>query len=151
MRYYFDTSALCRFYHSEVGSKEVEAIIHEPGAQHTLSWLTITEAHSAFAMKVRTGEVTTATFARLCGLLQADITSNRFQVTRVLRRHYKQAEALIGKYGPAQRLRALDALQAAISADLLRDAQIDWLVTADTHLHRIAVAEGIPVRNPLVP
>lgn len=82
MRYYFDTSALVRYYHIEPGSAKVEAIIRDPGATHVLSWLTVLETQSAFAMKVRTGEIAAPDFLLLRRRLMADIAQRFWLVTR---------------------------------------------------------------------
>lgn len=151
MRYYFDTSALVRYYHAEPGSPRVEAILHEPGAKHVLSWLTVLETQSAFALKVRTTEITAADFGLLRKRLKADIARRQLLVTRVLRRHFDRAEQLLLKYAPQQRLRSLDALHLGVALGLHEQGHIDWIVTADATIDLIAQAEGLGVKNPLVP
>lgn len=151
MRYYFDTSALVRYYHAEPGSAEVETIIREGGATHLLSWLTVLETQSAFALKVRTGEITDSDFLLLRKRLKADISQRRLLVTRVLRRHFDRAERLLVQYGPQQRLRSLDALHLGIALDLNERGHVDTLVTTDTLLVDVARKEGLAVLNPLAP
>jgi predicted nucleic acid-binding protein len=116
-----------------------------------LSWLTVLETQSAFALKVRTGEVAEPDFGQLRRRLKADIAQRRLMVVRVLRRHFDRAERLLAKYGPKQRLRTLDALHLGIALDHREQGHIDWLVTADQLLDQIARLEGLPVRNPLAP
>ena len=53
--YYFDTSAFTKFYHPEVSSARVTAIVQDPASILQISNLAILETQSAFAMKVRTG------------------------------------------------------------------------------------------------
>src|SRR5436189_6119467 len=120
-----DTSALCRYYHAEPGSSKVESIIQESGSIHVLSWLTVLETQSAFALKVRTGEITDADFALLRRRLKTDIAQRRLLVTRVLRRHFDRAERLLMKYGLQQRLRSLDALHLGVVLDLHERGHID--------------------------
>ncbi len=151
MRYYFDTSALCRYYHTEPGSSTVEGIVNEPVATKVLSWLTVLETQSAFALKVRTGEIAAAEFDLLKKRLKADIAERRLLVTRVLRRHYDRAERLLAKYGLQQRLRSLDALHLGIATDLRDLDHIDVLVTADGLLESVGRSEGLAVVNPLSP
>jgi predicted nucleic acid-binding protein len=149
VRYYFDTSALCRYYHAEPGSPKVESIIQEPRSTHVLSWLTILETQSAFALKVRTGEIVEADFAALVKRLRADIAARRFLVTRVLRRHFDCAERLIRQYGLRQRLRSLDALHLGVALDLHEHGHIDTVVSTDATLLDVGQKEGLPIINPL--
>ncbi len=62
---YFDTSAIVRYYHAEPGSAQVEAMMHEAGSLQVVSWLAVIETQSAFALKVRTGEVSDGDFLAL--------------------------------------------------------------------------------------
>jgi predicted DNA-binding antitoxin AbrB/MazE fold protein len=84
---YFDTSALCRHYHSEPGSEEVDQVLADDAATQYVSWLTVLEMQSAFALKVRTGAINEANLATLRSRLFADIDRKRLLVVRVLRRH----------------------------------------------------------------
>jgi hypothetical protein len=129
----------------------VERIIHEPGATHVLSWLTVLETQSAFALKVRTGEINESDFQLLRKHLKADIAQRRLLITRVLRRHFDRAERLLVKYGLHQRLRSLDALHLGIVLDLHDRGHIDTLITADSLLDDVATKEGLNVLNPLRP
>jgi predicted nucleic acid-binding protein len=149
VRYYFDTSALCRYYHAEPGTPKVESLIQDVSATHVLSWLTVLETQSAFALKVRTGEIAEADFAVLVKRLKADIGARRFLVTRVLRRHFDGAEKLIRQYGPKQRLRSLDALHLALALDLRGNGHIDTVVSTDATLLDVGQKEGLSVINPL--
>lgn len=151
MRYYFDTSALVRYYRPEIGSDQVERIIQEPGATHVLSWLTVVETQSAFAQKARIGDITAADVGLLRTRLKTHIAERRFLVNRVLRRHFDRAERLLMKYGPAQKLRSLDALHLGIALDLFERGHVDKLVSADATLDKLGRQEGLPITNPLVP
>ncbi len=46
----FDTSALCRHDHREPGSDKVESVLAEADSTHYVSWLTVLETQSAFAL-----------------------------------------------------------------------------------------------------
>jgi predicted nucleic acid-binding protein len=151
VRYYFDTSALCRYYHNEPGSDIVEAIVNEPGATSLLSWLTVLEMQSAFALKVRNREISIDDFALLLRKFKSDVARRQFLVVRLLRRHFERAESLIAGYGVAQRLRTLDSLHLGVALDLRELGQLDWLVTADLDLEAVAQREGLPIKNPSHP
>ena len=60
--YIFDSSALGKHSHAEIGTVFVDALLQEPGAQHGISRLTVVERHSVFAGKVRTGVIAAAAF-----------------------------------------------------------------------------------------
>lgn len=55
--FYFDTSALVAHYHVEAGTAVVDAILSQVGERVVTSRLGYLETHSAFAMKVRSGEL----------------------------------------------------------------------------------------------
>ena len=55
--YFFDTSALVKYYHTELGSDRVNAIFAEPGRVVRISSLGVLETQSVFAMKGRSGEL----------------------------------------------------------------------------------------------
>lgn len=148
MNLYFDTSALARNYHSEVGSEKVAALLATAGSRHIISRVTHLEIQSAFALKVRTNEISTDDFELLRRKFLADIHQRKLVVVRLVRRHFDRAEALIVKHGRSGPLRTLDALHLAVALDL-RDMQlIDRFVCADSALLRFAESEGLAIINP---
>ena len=149
MANHFDTSALCRHYHREPGSDKVESVLAEAGSTHDVSWLTLLETQSAFALKVRTGEITESDLKPLRAQLRADISARRLLVIRVLRRHYDRAEKLLAKYGPTLRLRSLDALHLAMALDLRDRGMAQTLVSADATMVKVGILEGLAIINPL--
>lgn len=60
--YFFDTSALVKRYHREKGTDVVDAAFDRADTRW-ISDLSVIEAYSAFARKVRTGEITEEDFA----------------------------------------------------------------------------------------
>jgi PIN domain nuclease of toxin-antitoxin system len=59
---FFDTSALGKHYHQEVGSTRVDQILADQGSRHFISRLTVVEIQSVFAKKVRTGVLSPVDF-----------------------------------------------------------------------------------------
>jgi len=57
-QFFFDTSAFAKRYHLEVGSDRIAAIFQSQNSTFQISNLGVLEAQSAFAMKVRTGQIT---------------------------------------------------------------------------------------------
>lgn len=60
---FFDTSALGKNYHAEVGTEEVERLLRLSEARNFISRLSIVEMQSVFARKVRTNVITDARFS----------------------------------------------------------------------------------------
>lgn len=54
-RYFFDTSAIVKYYHSEPGTAEVSRIFAQPDRNIAISSIGFIEIKSAFAIKVRSG------------------------------------------------------------------------------------------------
>lgn len=150
---FWDTSALVKHYHPELGTPKVDALLQTPGLDHVISRPRVTETFSVFAGKVRAGLVTQVEFAKLCRRFLADARGKLFWVARLLVAHHKEAERLLRTYGPqaGQGIRTLDALQLAVALDLRNKGVIDMLVSSDVRLLTVAQAEGLPIINPEQP
>ncbi len=149
--YLFDTSALGKRYHPEVGTPAVERLLDEVGSRHYISRLTVTEIQSVFAGKVRMGVIGANDFELLRRRFLTELTRQEFQVVRMSGFHFQEAERLIRKYGSSQRLRTLDALQLAVALDLMKQGRLDHFVCADKGFIPVVVAEGLSVINPEQP
>src|SRR5438067_1972002 len=103
--YFLDTSALGKHYHVEVGTPVVDRLLRESGARHFISRLTVVEMQSVFAGKVRMGVISVSDFQLLHRRFLTDVTRRQFQVLRMTAAHYQEAERLIQKHGPGERLR----------------------------------------------
>jgi len=147
---YFETSALCRYYHVEQGSDRITQLVADAALKRVVSWLTVVESHSAFAQKVRVGTIDASDFEAFRERLAADISAGCWKVARVLRHHYDESVRLIETYGRKRRLRSLDALHLGIFIGLRRRGDAEKIVTADAIIEELATAEGLPVLNPLV-
>jgi len=148
---FFDSSALGKHYHVEVGSPKVEALLLEPGVQHFISRLGAVEMLSVFAGKVRSGAIALPDFERMRRRFLTELTTRVLQVARMTAFYYQEAERLVRKHGPGQRLRTLDALQLAVALDLRRRGRIDRFICADRNLLAVAKLEGLIVVDPEQP
>ena len=151
MNHFYDTSALIKRYHSEVGTQAVNALIAPRSSKHLISRLSVVELHSALAKKVRQGYLTYNEFVILSQRFRSEVRGQQFEVHRLLVKHFQTAEQLIRRIGPTQNLRSLDALQLTVALDLNITSQPIIFVSADQALCTIAQAEGLAVINPEIP
>lgn len=150
-RYFLDTSALLKRYHTEPGSARVAAMFQAADTTLAIARLTQAEIISAFAKKVRTGVFSNARFDTLKALFLYDIRKRRLQPSRILNRHFDSAANLITSYGRVQHFLALDAIQLAAALDLHRTSPLDAFVCSDQRLLAVAQLEGLNVLDPEQP
>jgi predicted nucleic acid-binding protein len=151
-KYFLDTSALAKLYHSEFGSEYMDRILKETGSQFVVSRLSIVEMESVLATKVRTREIDQAGVDIGRRSLRADFVRGRLIVgPPIIARHYQVARTLLVKFGATEGLRTLDALQLAIALDLKQLGQVSLMVTADQRLSRVTPLAGCPAVNPESP
>src|SRR5262245_15451405 len=146
---FLDTSALAKYYHSEVGSDQVEQLWNDPHRNLYISRLSVLEMVSVFASKVRASAISSDDFDALRRRLAADLTkTKRLTGTRILVAHYQRAERLLRDHGTRRRLRTLDSIQLAVALDLQEKKAIDRFVSADKDLLEAAAVEGLDTLNP---
>jgi predicted nucleic acid-binding protein len=151
-RYFFDSSALIKHYHTEAGSPEVGRILGEAHSQHIIARLPWAEILSGLARKVRTGVIPPLDYGNLERRFRADVRQRLLRPVRMLNAHFTTAGDLIGTHGLVRQLRALDAIQLAVALRVHRATPIDHFVCADQRLCDVAIQEGLAVINPeLVP
>lgn len=148
---FFDTSALGKHYHAEIGTAKVDQLLADPASRQFITRLTLVEIQSVFAKKVRTGVLPLGDFQLLCRRFLADVRRRKFHVARVASAHFLAAEQLLRRLGPNQNLRTLDAIQLAVALNLQRQGLIHQVVCADRILCSLAAAEGLIVVNPEAP
>ena len=145
---FFDTSALGKYYHQEIGTAKVDELLTDTDATAFISRLSAVELHSVFAKKVRTKAILPADFELLRQRFSTDLRRRRFQIVRVTSPDFVLATKLIRRIGLEQNLRTLDALQLAIALGLREKSLVNQFVCADQSLCSIAAAEGLTVINP---
>jgi predicted nucleic acid-binding protein len=150
-RYFFDTSALVKHYHTEPGSPKVDSILGEPGSEYLIARLTLAETPSVFAKKVRTGKIADGDFDRLRLRFFDDVRLRTFTPIRILNAHFESAGDLIGRHGKTRQIHTLDALQLAVALSIQQPSPIDQFICADQRLCEIALLEGLTVLNPEQP
>lgn len=145
--YFFDSSALVKYYQTEAGSADVHRVVEAEPARHLIARLTVVEVHSSFAKKLRTGDIGEEDFASVWAQFVADISAEKFTVLRVADAHYEDAIRLLRTYA-RRSLSTLDALQLASALAVHRTVPLDQFLCADILLADIAQEEGLSVFNP---
>ena len=87
-QYFFDTSALVKYYHSEPGTSLVSAIFAEPGVKIRVSCLGLVEVQSALAVKVRSGTLGKAAAEIQRERLLLDVARSAPEVYKVTDHHF---------------------------------------------------------------
>ena len=100
--YFFDTSALAKLYHKEVGTATVDEIVQTSDNQIRISGLTVVELPSVFAIKVRTQFITREDAQFLVRQFREDIVSGKFEVFAVREPEFALAERLL--FGTREKL-----------------------------------------------
>lgn len=149
-RYFFDSSALAKRYHPEIGTPKVLSIFQESGREIRISRLSFLEIQSVFAIKVRAGAISRDEAGLLRARLLADVASGEFEVCSLTADFFRDAERLIVRHGFSFRLRTLDALQLAVALWLSNQGLLDQFVVCDQALAEVAALEGLMVLNPEV-
>ena len=89
--YFFDTSALVKRYHDEVGTEAVDEAFDDEDAFCLISDLTVIECHSAFAKKVRTQEIGEEDYQVTMQRLMQDIDRDLLRLRTLGEQEKKQA------------------------------------------------------------
>jgi hypothetical protein len=147
-QYFFDTSAIVKYYHSEIGTPTVTRIFAERDRRVRISSLGFLEIQSAFAMKVRSRALSREASGMLRSRLLLDVAASDIEIYKITDNHFATAQRLIGEHSFSARLRTLDALQLAVAIDLTQQSLLDHFVVADTSLAAVAMAEQLNVINP---
>ncbi len=146
--YFFDSSAIVKFYVAESGTTWVrsftdfeENIIHVSG-------LARVETISALTRRLRRSDIAQAEFNEACDDLQQDFAT-QYRIVALTDEIIEDAAALARKHG----LRAYDAVQLAAALDTSRivyqvqSTQLT-LISADLDLNAAALAEGFQIEDP---
>jgi predicted nucleic acid-binding protein len=147
-RYFFDSSALIKYYHDETGSPTVERILREAHSEHLIARLTWVEILSGLAKRVRMATIAPSDYGHLERRFRADVRQRLLRPIRMLNAHFTSAGELIGSHGLTRQLRALDAIQLAVALRVHRTTPLDHFVCADQRLCDAAVLEALAVINP---
>jgi predicted nucleic acid-binding protein len=140
--FFFDTSALVKHYHQEIGSEIVDDIFQDEDAVLLISGLAIVEVASMLSRKRNRGEITDAAMQHALAQFARDVLQELI-VLGFQSGFIQQARDLIVQH---RNLRTLDSLQ--LSAVLHVRSLDPTFVCADNQLAEVARAVGLTVINP---
>jgi predicted nucleic acid-binding protein len=130
-----------------VGTGVVDAVFEDKDAARIISDISVIEFYSAFAKKVRTGEITEEDFREAVNAMAEDIRSRVIQLEFFGDSEKKEAAALIEKYGLSRNLRTLDSMQLAVMKRL-GEHVLTHIYCADRPFAALVEEEGFSVINP---
>jgi predicted nucleic acid-binding protein len=149
MNLFLDTNALVKLYHIETGSQQLLNFI-EKNSQ----WLIITitdlseiEFHSSFLKRVRMGEISKIEVINIFKYLYDDL--RQFNIIEINNDIMKFAIELLDFKATNHSLRTLDAIQ--LSSAILSNSivTIDYFISSDLKLNKIA-QEYFKIFNPAI-
>jgi len=148
-KYFFDTSALVKRYHSEEGSDFIDRLFAETDAEFAISDISIIEFYSALSMKVRVGEIDEENFMSLRKLFSQDIKRGLYEVAEFANDEKLESTKLLLKYAKKHSLKTLDAIQLSVVKSV-NQSEVKAVVCADEKFCKIIALEGFPVINPII-
>lgn len=141
MQYFFDTSAIVKLYHQELGSDRVFPLYRD-GAAIVISELSKVELLSTIHKKLRMGEITADALAAVRDRFFADCT-DRFVVIHVASFIVDAALDFLNTHARTNHLFSLDALQIA-TLSIVAEKDITF-VCADKRLTMLVKTIGFPI------
>jgi len=142
---FFDTSALVKLFHEEMGSAAVESLILDEQNEIWALELVRLEFYSSICRRYRLSELTETDFNNVLNDFEEQLLN--FNIEPMGSIILREAEQLIKDYGQNHGLKSLDALHLG-AFRLLSDG--NWLfVCADDKLCEIAEKCSLKVKNPV--
>lgn len=147
--YFFDSSALVKYYVNEVGSAWVESLIDaQPSNEIAIAQITSVEVVAALSRRVRMGMASAAAATTAISAFRSDFQT-KYTVLSLTTKVLEEAMNL----AELHRLRGYDATQLAVALDLETEMTADGvgpltLISADIELNQAAQAEGLLADDP---
>ena len=146
--YFFDSSALVKFYIEETGTPWVRSLTDSAENIIHVASLARVETISALTRRLNRRDITEAEFDEAYGDLEQDFAT-QYRIVALTEAIIDNAARLARKHG----LRANDAVQLSTAIDVRRilaevGSITTALVTADLELNVAAVAEGFSTEDP---
>jgi predicted nucleic acid-binding protein len=147
MNIFLDTNAVVKLYHQEAGTDNLTNFltIHQGDLIITISDLTKIELHSTFLKRARMKQIDLKTVYQFFGSFDND--ARMFNVVEVNHEIKKFAISLLNSVAYKRSLRTLDAIQLSTAVVSHQTIPVDYFVTADKKLLRVA-NDYFPAFNP---
>jgi len=147
MNVLLDTNAVVKLYHQETGTDNLTNFLtlHREDLITTISDLTKIELHSTFLKRVRMKQIDLKTVHQVFDSFDND--AQMFNVIEVNHDIKNFAITLLNSVAHKRSLRTLDAIQLSTAIVSHQTVPVDYFVTADKKLLRIA-KDYFPAFNP---
>jgi len=143
---FFDTSALVKFFHLEIGSEVVTELINSPLNNVWISELTIIEFMNALYRIYREGKILDENLEE--SIIGFENESLNFTVIPLNLAVIEEAKSLLAKFGKTFPIRALDLLLLA-SCSLVYKDNLEWMVvSSDDRFVSVAQEMGMKTVRP---
>ena len=139
-RYFLDSSALVKRYHTEHGTADLDALINTSGHRFFISRLALVEVQSSLARLVREGSLHEIGFRQLVTRLEDDVAAGILTVMALSSRRLEEAAGILGTLGLRHNMRTLDVLQLASAQALHVRSRLAGFVAADKKLLTVAAS-----------
>ncbi len=144
-KYFFDTSALIKLYHNELGTDDLADMLASQNPEILISDLTLIEMVSAFAKKVRMNDIDRDTFKEIMIMFESDI--RLFDIVEITKDMKLHAAELLKSIGVQRGLKTLDALQLSCALKASENESVDCFIVSDKILGEIAESQGLTVHT----
>lgn len=147
--YFFDSSALVKYYVSETGTQWTQGVIDaQPPNEISIAHVTGAEIVAAISRRVRMGLTTVTDGAKAIGVFNTHFQT-KYRVVIVTLEVVERAMSLAEKYA----LRGYDAIQLATASIVEEEMTADGfgpltMISADGELNQAAQAEGLLTDDP---
>lgn len=148
MNYFFDSSALAKWFHEEAGTDEVASILLKQSRRIFVTHLTKVELLSVAGIKQRSGVIDAVRGKAFMDDVLVTFAMRDLIMMRIRDEDFALAGKLVRKYSGTKRLRTLDALHLASAMRCRARNRVDYFVTADAALAEIAELEGFATLTP---
>ena len=138
MNLFLDTSALVKLYHEEAGTENLSEFLYRyaDNLVITISDLSLTELHSAFLRRVRTGEIEQSVADEIFKGFDADAKMlNIVETDHVIKIF---SVRILDVFGGKMSFRTLDAIQLSTAIISHQTVPINYFVSSDKKLLKIA-------------
>ena len=142
MPYFFDSSAVIKRYHKEIGMEKVDEIVEGDGEIYISSFALI-ETIATLRRKVKERKLTLNRFSKLKNAFLYDV-EKRYTLIPIEDSLVVDALYLAEKYA----MKSLDSLQLASALRIKSVKEEIIFVSADLQLLKFAQKEGFKVLNP---